>query len=72
MKYISFSLLAVLAYVLFEIGVFWYKYTHLPQLEDFTHTDQTLGQGTSLRYIAAGDRSAVGIGACSTHGCFFK
>jgi lysophospholipase L1-like esterase len=70
MKYISLLIVLILAYFLFEIGVFWYKFKHLPVLEDFKHTELTLGQGPSLRYIAAGDSSAVGMGASSVENCY--
>lgn len=65
MKYITIFIAVILAYFLVEIGVFWYKFKHLPVLDDFKHTELTLGHGPSLRYIAAGDSSAVGMGASS-------
>jgi acyl-CoA thioesterase I len=56
-------LLVVALYFVFEFGVFFYKYEHLPVLPTIDQSDKTLGSGPPLRYIAAGDSTGVGYGA---------
>ncbi len=59
-------LILILLYLIFELGLFFYKYTHRPDLPDIDQSQKTLGTGPGLRYIAAGDSTAVGVGASET------
>lgn len=64
MKYSYFLLILLLVYVLFEALLFYYKFNKRPVLVEFVHLEKTLGSyGPNLRYIAAGDSTAVGMGA---------
>ena len=56
----------MLIYVLIEGIIFYYKFQHVPVLKIPEHPDQTLGTGYDLRYIAAGDSTAVGYGATNS------
>src|SRR5258708_19979774 len=59
-------LILVLIYLALEFGRFAYKYKHLPALPSTDQSEKTLGSGPALRYIAAGDSTAVGEGASDT------
>ena len=63
MKYFNIAILILLLYLGIEGLVFWYRVNHLPALPDIVQKNQTLGQGPGLKYIAAGDSTAVGEGA---------
>lgn len=62
MKYFLFILLIIALYALFMYGRFYY-FVHYSKNPEIIQTDKTLGQGKPLRYIAAGDSTAVGEGA---------
>src|SRR6266404_4589255 len=59
-------ILVILVYLGFEFGAFWYRAKHLPDLPVPDQSDKTLGNGPTLRYIAAGDSITVGTGASET------
>src|SRR3989344_2977041 len=61
-------LLAVILYFVFELGLFAYKYKHLPALPAIDQSERTFGEGPSLRYITAGD--SLGLGATKTEKTF--
>ena len=63
MKYIFAFLLLVGLYFVGVVSVFLYKKSHLPELPALVHAESVVGQGQPLRYIAAGDSTAVGVGA---------
>ena len=63
MKIFLWVLAIIILYFLVELGVFYYKYSHLPNLVAPDQSTKTLGSGPALKYIAAGDSTAVGIGA---------
>jgi len=65
MKIFWIILILVIAYAAIEAGVFLYKYKHLPDLKTPDQNEKSFGNGGSIRYIAAGDSTAVGIGATS-------
>ena len=70
MKYIFIILILIVVYFLIEVSIFYYKYTHLPTLVENKQTDQVLGSGKKLRYIAIGDSTAVGLGASSVENTY--
>jgi acyl-CoA thioesterase-1 len=53
----------IIFYVLTELGIFYYRTTHIPRLPTIDQSDKVFGNGPILRYIAAGDSTAVGYGA---------
>ena len=55
----------VIIYFGLELGIFWYRADHSPKLVTPDQTEKSLGSGPALRYIAAGDSTAVGYGASS-------
>lgn len=55
----------VVLYIILELGIFWYRVDHLPNLPTPDQSEKTFGQGPVLRYIAVGDSTAAGIGASS-------
>lgn len=55
----------LLVYLLCTIVRFLYKKEHLAVLPHMQHTEQIVGVGSPLRYIAAGDSTGVGQGASS-------
>ncbi len=63
MKYFYIILGGVAAYVFIEAVIFYYKLSNLPKLQAFSRIEETVGTGPTLRYIAAGDSTAVGYGA---------
>lgn len=64
MKSIFYILFLALAFFLcVQILIVYFKYKHLPSLPRVHQEDVVLGEGNELRYIAAGDSTAVGIGA---------
>lgn len=63
LKIILYLVGAIGVYVLFELCVFGYKVSTLPTLPKPDQSDKILGNGPSLKYIAAGDSVAVGYGA---------
>lgn len=50
-------------YIIVELAMFWYRVKHIAILPDIDQSDRMLGSGLPLRYIAAGDSTAVGEGA---------
>lgn len=65
MKYIGLIIIILILYAGFYLArIFYYShYSPLPKIET---RDTTIGKGPNLKYIAAGDSTAVGIGASST------
>ena len=63
MKIFFLIFAVVIVYVAFEFGLFWYKEKHLPLLTTPDQSQKTFGSGPPLRYIAAGDSTAAGVGA---------
>lgn len=59
-------LILVALYLVFELGLFYYRYHYLPVLPSIDQSAKILGTGPALRYIAAGDSTAVGAGASQT------
>lgn len=62
MKYLLIVLAIFVAYAAFSYFKILY-YIHYSKNPHIAQTDQTFGSGQPLRYIAAGDSTAVGIGA---------
>jgi acyl-CoA thioesterase-1 len=60
----------VVLYLAYELSVFAYKYYHLPVLPSIDLSDETLGSGPALTYVAAGDSTGVGYGASSEKGTY--
>jgi lysophospholipase L1-like esterase len=65
MKIFLWILAIIILYLLLELGIFYYKYNHLPNLTPPDQSTKTFGNGAELKYIAAGDSTAVGEGASS-------
>lgn len=65
MKYFYAILVVCILYAVVVLVRFGYKVTHRPALPMVVQKDAVLGVGSSLRYIAAGDSTAVGEGASS-------
>jgi lysophospholipase L1-like esterase len=63
MKIFLWFLAVVALYFVIEGAIFYYKYSHLAILISPDQSEKTLGSGPLLKYIAAGDSTAVGIGA---------
>lgn len=63
MKYVYIFLVVLLAYGVVSVLYFLYKKSHLAELPVIQQTEQTHGTGPVLRYVAAGDSTAVGQGA---------
>lgn len=63
MKYVYIVLVVLLVYVVISVLYFLYKKSHLAELPAIQQTEQTHGVGPALRYVAAGDSTAVGQGA---------
>lgn len=56
----------IFLYIFFELGIFLYNYNNLPELAKILQPEKKFGQSyNTLRYIAAGDSTAVGVGASS-------
>lgn len=64
MKYLLIALAVLVVYATFSYFKILY-YIHYSKNPDITQTDQNFGSGIPLRYIAAGDSTAVGEGASS-------
>lgn len=62
MRYVTALIIIVLTYAVFTYGRIWY-YTHYSKNPPITQTNKVLGSGPPLTYVAAGDSTAVGIGA---------
>ncbi len=60
----------VILYFVFEFGKFAYRYSHLPALPAIDQSGKTFGIGSAIRYIAAGDSTAVGMGASTTENTY--
>ena len=60
----------IVLYILVELGLFYYRVKHLPKLPAISQTEKSLGQGPPLKYIAAGDSTAAGVGASSLEGTY--
>lgn len=69
-KIIMIIIVILILYLAYELGVFFYKYNHLPTLPAIDQADKTFGQGPMLRYIAAGDSTSVGVGASNTENSY--
>ncbi len=65
MRYLYIVLAVCILYSAFVLVWFGYKVTHRPALPRFVQKDEVLGVGSDLRYMAAGDSTAVGEGASS-------
>ncbi len=63
MKFVTILFTAILLYIGIEFLFFYYKESHLPQLPTIDQSSKVFGSGSQLRYIAAGDSTAVGYGA---------
>ena len=59
---LSLSFIVVL-YLGLELAIIYFRFKTLPQLQAIDQSDKTLGKGTVIRYIAAGDSTAAGLGA---------
>ena len=64
MKYLLIILVLIVAYTAFSYFKILY-YIHYSKNPQIAQIDQSFGSGSPLRYIAAGDSTAVGIGASS-------
>ena len=64
MKYLLIILVLIGAYAAFSYFKILY-YIHYSKNPQIAQIDQSFGNGSPLRYIAAGDSTAVGIGASS-------
>ncbi len=64
MRYVIFVAILVLVYVVCAYARIQYQYKHANN-PSIKQTGSTLGAGPELRYIAAGDSTAVGEGASS-------
>jgi lysophospholipase L1-like esterase len=64
MKYLIIVSVLVVAYVAFYWGRIYYFANYSPNPK-ISHSDFTTGTGPVLRYVAAGDSTAVGLGASS-------
>jgi lysophospholipase L1-like esterase len=62
-KLFLYVLLLIGIYLVLELGLFGYKLYYLKKPQAPDQANQSLGNGPSLRYIAAGDSTAVGVGA---------
>jgi lysophospholipase L1-like esterase len=65
MKIAFTILILLLLYIFLSLGIFWYKSSHLPNLPVPDQSEKILGSGPALKYIAAGDSTAAGVGASS-------
>lgn len=65
MKYFYIVIGVCILYAAVVLVRFGYKVTHRPALPMVVQKDAVFGVGSSLRYIAAGDSTAVGEGASS-------
>lgn len=59
-----------MVYILFVVARFVYKEKHRPVLPAIVRNELTIGSGSALRYIAAGDSTSVGEGASSVGGTY--
>lgn len=62
MKILFGILLAIVVYIAFEYIRFRYTLYRADNLPEIVQVDQTIGNGPKLKYIAAGDSTAVGGG----------
>lgn len=65
MKIIFLLIGIVAAFVVFDACKFLYFFSQTKKLENISPKNLEFGQGASIRYIAAGDSTAVGVGASS-------
>lgn len=63
-------IVSIIFFVVLEVSIFAYKYLHLPILPSIDQSERVLGAGPPLRYIAAGDSTAVGVGASKTENTY--
>lgn len=63
MKLIGIIVALIVLYLFVEMALFYFRVTHLKALPAIDQSDRSLGSGPGLRYIAAGDSTAVGVGA---------
>jgi lysophospholipase L1-like esterase len=62
MKYLIIVSVLVVAYMAFYLGRIYYFSNYSPNPK-ISQSDFTIGTGPTLRYVAAGDSTAVGLGA---------
>ncbi len=70
MKYLYIVVGLCILYVVVVLARFGYKVSHRPALPAIVQTDEVVGTGSGLRYIAAGDSTAVGEGASSAEATY--
>jgi acyl-CoA thioesterase I len=65
MKIVFLLIVIVVGIILFDVGKLFYFFSQTKKLENISQKDLEFGKGPELRYIAAGDSTAVGVGASS-------